>query len=101
MVDINEIYSSGGNFLKTQDVQKGSILEVTIKNVEVRVIGSDKKLVLELDSGKSLVLNTTNARSLAESFLTPDYTKWVGKKFKIFRTMTQYQGSTVECLRVV
>ena len=100
MADVDEIYG-GGNFLKSSDLPKGQIQDATIKSIDVQMVGDKQKLVLELDSGKAFVLNKTNAKQLADNFATPDYTKWVGKKFKLFRTTTQYQGGTVECLRVV
>ena len=98
---LDEIYGGSGNFLKTGDIPKGQIVEATIKSVSVKTIGDKTKIVVDLDSDKSLVLNKTNAKQLAGNFDTPDYKLWVGKKFKIFRTTTQYQGGTVECLRVV
>jgi hypothetical protein len=101
MADINEIYGVKGDFLKTSDIPKGQIIDVTIKSTEIKTIGDKNKLVLGLDNGKAFVMNTTNAKQLASNLEELDYTKWVGKKFKIFRTTTQYQGGTVECLRVV
>ena len=101
MADINEIYGSGGNFLKTTDIEKGKIMDCKVVSVAVKEIGDDRKLVIELEGGKAFVLNKTNAAQLANNLGTPDYEKWPGKTFKIFRTMTNYQGSTVECLRVV
>lgn len=99
---LEDIYGGSSNFLKTTDVQKGQIMEVEVKSVTVQTIGDNKKLVVELvDKAKSFVLNKTNATQLANNLGSPDYNTWAGKKFKIFRTVTQYQGGTVECLRVV
>lgn len=101
MADITDVYAESVNTLKTTDIAKGTIPEFSIKSVEVREFGEDKKLVLELNNDKSFVLNKTNARQLASNYSEPDYTKWVGKKFKVIRTNTQFQGGNVECLRVV
>ena len=98
---IEEIYGGSSNFLKTTDLDKGVIKEVTIKGVAVQNVGDQNKIVLELDMDKSFVLNKTNATQLAGNFDELQYEKWVGKKFKLFRTVTQYQGGTVECIRVV
>jgi hypothetical protein len=72
MADINEVYGIGGNFLKTNDIPKGQIIEVTIKSADIKTLGADTKLALELDTGKTLVLNTTNARQLASNLETPE-----------------------------
>ena len=101
MADINEVYADNANTIKTTDIPKGQLPEFEIKSVSVKEFGDDKKIVLEVDNGKSFVLNTTNARQLASNFGTPDYESWPGKKFKLIRTNTQFQGSNVECLRVV
>ena len=101
MADINELYGMKSDFLKTTDIPKGQILDVMVNSAEARTIGESQKVVLNLDNGKNFVLNSTNAKQLASNFGEKDYTKWVGKKFKIFRTTTQYQGGMVECLRVV
>ena len=101
MADINELYGGKGDFLKTSDIPKGQIIDVEIKGVEVKTIADKNKLCLTLDSGKIFVMNATNAKQLASNLGTSDYTKWVGLKFKVFRTTTQYQGGMVECLRVV
>lgn len=98
--NIDDIYGAT-NSLKTNDIPKGQVPEFVIRSVGTREFGENKKLVLELDNGKSFVLNKTNARQLAGNFETPDYSKWVGKKFKLLRTSTPFQGETVECLRVV
>ena len=99
--NIDEIYGGSANSLKTTDVAKGTVPEFTIKSVSVKEFGENKKLVLELDNGKAFVCNKTNARQLANNYETPDFTKWPGKKFKLLRTTTTFQGGNVECLRVV
>jgi hypothetical protein len=102
MADINEVYGQGGgNYIKTQEVQLGSILECEITGISIKDFGEKKKLVADLKSGKAFVLNPTNARALAQRFANPDYTQWVGKTFRLIRTSTNYQGSSVDCLRVV
>ena len=99
--NIDDIYGGSANSLKTADIPKGQIPEFTIKSVSVKEFGENRKLVLELDNSKVFVANKTNARQLAGNFDTPDYTKWVGRKFKVLRTTTTFQGSSVDCLRVV
>ena len=98
---IEDIYTGAGNFLKTADIKLGDLLECEITAVAPRDFGDKKKLVTYLKNGKSFVVNATNAKALAIRFNTPNYEKWVGQKFRIVRTTTQFQGSVVECLRVV
>ena len=103
MTDINEIYT-GGNFVKTSDIPKGTGLEVTITNIQVQKIGNKPdekpKLVLDLDNKKQFPCNKTNAKRLAIVFGTTNFEQWVGKKFKIKRDLTEYSGETTECMRV-
>jgi len=98
---IEDIYGLGGNFLKSTDIKLGEILDCEIVAVTPKSFGDKKKLIADLKNNKSLVLNATNAKTLALRFNTPNYEKWGGQKFRIVRTTTQYQGSTVECLRVI
>jgi len=98
MADISELYGSG-SFLKTNDVKQETKLKITA--VAVEKIRDTTKLVLTLDNGKKFPLNRTNAERLSKNFGTPDYTKWVGKEFKIRKSETTFQGQDVDCLRVV
>lgn len=98
---IDDIYGRESKFIKTADIPKGQIVDAEIIKVEVRQIGNSMKIVLTLSNGKEFALNKTNAKQLASSLGTADYLKWVGAKFKLFRTTTQYQGMTTECIRVV
>jgi hypothetical protein len=45
------------------------------------------------------VLNKSNGRTLAELF-GDDCDEWTGKKVEMFSAMTEYQGRTVEGLRL-
>lgn len=101
MANMNDIFGQSGNFIKTGDVKPGEILECEIVEVEVIEFGDKKKLAAQLKDGKSYILNKTNATALSIRFGTLDYEKWAGQKFRLIRTTTNYQGSTVECLRVV
>ena len=102
MPDINDIYPASGNFMKSSDIKTGELLDCEVAKVEVKPIKDQKpKVVLTLTSGKEFPLNVTNAKALAVKAGTSDYTKWIGLKFKVVRMTTLFQGSTVDCLRVV
>jgi hypothetical protein len=54
--------------------------------------------VLYLDGQKPLVLNRTNFETLADAFGDSD--EWAGNKVKVFTARTQYQGKSIDGLRV-
>ena len=97
----------GGSFLKTSDLPRdGSAMEFTIKTVKVDSVGkgddTKKKILLALEnSDKVFVVNKTNAERLAKNFKTPAFKNWAGKKFKLKRGDTQFQGKDTEGMRVV
>ena len=48
---------------------------------------------------RPLVLNTTNATTMAELH-GPETDSWGGKKVKLVPATTQYQGKLVKCTRI-
>ena len=97
MVSINEMYPS--KYLKAADLQGRNIV-VTISLVEIEKIGDDNKPVIYfLGKTKGAVLNKTNASNIA--ILYGDETEdWVGKEIVLFPAMVDFQGRTVEAIRV-
>ena len=92
------------SYLKASELPDEGIV-VTIKSIEMEVIGEDDKPVLyfeeeNLTGGKSLVLNKTNAGTISEVLRTPETDEWIGKRISIFPTETDYQGKRVACIRV-
>jgi hypothetical protein len=57
-----------------------------------------RKAVLYLDGQKPLVLNRTNFETLADAFGDSD--EWAGNKIKVYAARTQYQGRSIDGLRV-
>lgn len=90
MPSIDDVYS--GNTLKASDI-KGHIVTAIIESVVPKVFdqrdGSKKtKLVLEfVGKNKALVLNSTNARMIAQTHGV-DYSLWTGKKIRLGTHMT-------------
>ena len=78
---------------------------VVIKRVKgAEVEGEDgrkaRKLTLFLDQfDKPLVLNVTNAKTIAAMYGT-DVRNWPGKRIAIYATTTKFSGKPVECIRV-
>lgn len=103
---LNEIYTSGGNFLKAQDLQ-GKTVRLRISEVGVHTFdeGTPKEksqLVLSFEGKeKRLGLNVTNATSIAK-ILGDDTDNWIGGEIKIYPTTTDFGDKRdVPCIRVV
>lgn len=88
-------------FLKAGDLQ-GHDVDVIMDRVELKEVGKDKeqKPVLYFQGKqKGLVLNKTNANSVAKNY-GPDASKWRGQKITLFPAWTDFGGDTVECIRI-
>lgn len=84
---------------------KGRDVSVTITKVEraeLMVVGGAKKpgiVVHFKESPKKLVLNKTNASTIADMHGT-EAEKWVGKRVTLFPTTCKCKGKTVDCIRI-
>ena len=78
----------------------GRTAKHTISACKAEVVGEDKKLVLVFSNeDTSLVLNKTNATTLAELY-GPETSEWEGKAIKLVPSTTSYQGKMVKCIRI-
>ena len=85
--------------MKADDL-KGRTAKYTIVDCTAEVVGEDKRLVLAFsDTDRPLVLNKTNANSLAELY-GPETGGWEGKAIKLVPSTTSYQGKMVKCIRI-
>ena len=85
--------------MKADDL-KGRTAKHTIVGCTAEVVGEDKRLVLAFsDNDRPLVLNKTNANSLAELY-GPETGGWEGKAIKLVPSTTSYQGKMVKCIRI-
>jgi hypothetical protein len=86
-------------YLQSADAKAQQIV-TTISRMAQEEIGQDKKKkpVLYFEDQKPMVLNRTNAEALEEAFGDSD--DWPGHKIKIYCVKTQYQGKTVDGLRI-
>lgn len=100
MANINEAFPS--NYLKASDLGGASPI-VTIDRVEFEPVGREKEMkavVYFEGKDKGMVLNKTNAKNisgLVGSFETDD---WVGFRIRLYATNVEFQGETVEAIRV-
>lgn len=94
---LDELYPS--KWLKAADVMARPIL-ATIEGYEiVELEEGENKPVLHLKDSKSLVLNRTNAATIA-SFLGNDIDLWKGHQIVLFTMKVNFQGRFVDSIRV-
>lgn len=89
----------GGDTLKAADLQ-GQEPVVTIATVTLKEFDKGNKLVITfVGKKKALVANKTNSNRIA--FLHGTNTdNWIGKKIQLYTDLVDFQGSTVEAIRV-
>lgn len=99
---VNDFFPS--KYLKASDLQ-GRALRVIIDRIDIVDLGGegkpgDTKPVVSLrDRKKQLVLNKTNAMTLA-NVLGDETDAWTGKEIEVYPATTSMQGRMVECIRV-
>ena len=87
------------NYLKAADLQDRNVI-VKMDRVEVEKIGDDEKPVLFfVGKDKGMVLNKTNASNIAAVY-GDDTTDWRDQELVLFTAMVDFQGKTVEAIRV-
>lgn len=99
MTNINEIYQS--KYLTAADLQDKEPT-VTITQVEIAKMndGEVKICIYVNNKPKGIILNKTNARSVAGLY-GDESNAWVGKKVKLVSVWTDYQGKPVKAIRIV
>lgn len=102
-MQIGEIYKTGGDYLKAEDLQ-GKARMLTIASAEAREFDDDngKKLKVVLGfqgTDRQLVLNVTNANMIAETYGT-ETNDWKGKAIELRPTRVQFGSKMVDAIRV-
>ena len=96
-MNINDTFS--GNTLKAADLQ-GSQPTVTIAEIKMQKLGDDTKPVLYfVGKEKGVVLNKTNATNIAAAY-GPETNHWIGQKVILFSAWVDFQGKSVEAIRI-
>ena len=96
-MDYKEIYRS--KYMKADDLN-GRSATYTVSGCIAEDVGDDRKLVLAFsETDKPLVLNKTNAQTMAELH-GPETDGWASKQIKLVPATTQYQGKIVKCTRI-
>lgn len=87
-------------WLKADDL-KGRRLKVVIDRVQLETISDEEKPVMYFrGKDKGMVMNQTNAGRLTVGFGTDDTEEWSGKEIILQSEPVQFQGRTVQGLRV-
>jgi F0F1-type ATP synthase alpha subunit len=99
MPDINKMYPS--KYLKSSDLQGGQFTMVIDRIVHEKVVENEPEKWCIYFSGKErgMVLNKTNALVLANG-LGDDTDLWIGKSVLLFTEKTNFNGRTVDGLRL-
>lgn len=97
----DELY--GGKYLKAADLDEDEDTIVTIKEYDLKPVGQDQEMRCVLTfkefPEKPLVLNKTNASTLADLF-GKEWDDWVGKRIILFVTPVTFAGKTSLGLRI-
>lgn len=89
----------GGDSLKAADLQ-GTEPTVTIASVQKKEFDDGDKLVISfVGRTKTLVCNKTNANRIAHVHGT-NTDGWIGKEITLFTDLVDFQGRTVEAIRI-
>jgi len=98
-MNVEEVYQSESQWLKADDL-KGRSVNVTIRNVTMTEVGGANKMVVWFNGAeKGLVLNKTNAGTIAMMY-GQETDSWGGGQIEIYPTMVDFQGKMVPALRV-
>lgn len=86
-------------YLKASDLQ-GCTVRVIMDDIQTETIGKDTRPVLYFKGkDKGLVLNKTNAGNIAQVY-GDDTDAWMGHPLDMFPTLVDYQGKSVDAIRV-
>lgn len=95
-MDIGSAFPS--NYLKASDFAKPT--EMVMDSVQMEEVGDDTKPVLYFQRcKKGLVLNKTNSNAIQAAY-GKETDDWSNKKIVVYPSTTDYQGKTVDCLRI-
>jgi len=89
-------------YLKASDLGDAQPV-ASIDRVEMEPVGRQKEMkpvVYFLGKTKGMVLNKTNSKKIADIAGTPDTDEWHGVQVKLYATEVDFQGETVEAIRV-
>ena len=96
-MDINSAFP--GDFLKAADLQNKAV-GVIIDRVEMKDVGGDHKPVVFFQGkDRGLVLNKTNANTIADMY-SSETGNWTGAEITLYPAEVEFQGRMVMAIRV-
>jgi hypothetical protein len=97
-MNVHDLFPS--KYLKASDFQ-GQDVTLMMVTVAVEDIGDgENRPLLRFDGAKKgLLLNRTNARTIAELY-GAETNDWRGRHVTLFPTTTDFRGASVDCIRV-
>lgn len=98
---VHDLFPS--RFLKSQDIGDSDLV-LTIDRVVVEPLGfgevqEKKPVVYFVETDKGLVLNKTNAFTIA-NLNGEDYSSWTGNRISLYSTEVSFQGTTMMGIRI-
>jgi hypothetical protein len=99
-MNIDQAFPS--QYLKASDLA-GNQPIVTIERVEFEPVGQKKEMKPILyfaGKDKGMVLNKTNAKNIANLVGSGETDEWVGFRIKLYSANVEFQGESVESIRV-
>jgi hypothetical protein len=100
--DFDDIYTSGGTYLKGEDLAGSDDISLTIDGVEIKQFddGSKKAVLSFKETDRRLVLNKTNALMVSEISGSKNTDEWIGKAVTLFATKAEFNGRLFDAVRV-
>lgn len=96
-MNVNDQFPS--NYLKASDLQ-GREVKVTMDRIEMEKLGDDNKMVLYfIGKTKGVVLNKTNSMNISAGY-GPETDNWPGAAVILYSTWVDFQGKSVEAIRI-
>lgn len=98
-MNVDTLYPS--KYLSASDLQgKEPTVTITQISMEKMTDGQTKPCVFINNKPKGIVLNKTNAMAIANMY-GKETDNWIGKKIKLVKVWTDFQGKPVEAIRIV
>jgi hypothetical protein len=100
MANIDAAFPS--KYLKAADLN-GREVVVTIDHVNIEPVGRDKEIKPVLyfqGKEKGLILNKTNSSKIKQILGSAETDDWAGCKIKLYATEVEFNGDTVDTIRV-
>lgn len=98
-MNVDDLYPS--KYLSASDLQgKEPTVTITQLTMEKMTDGQNKPCIFVNNRPKGIILNKTNAMAIA-SMYGKNTDGWIGKRIKLVKVWTDFQGKPVEAIRLI